>query len=386
MLFDGLSNEQAIVLVLAGFYLYESIAWVPAGALAFMSRGGQRYVVAGNRGFDIGDKGSLFIGSLWPTANTVVAESWPLKFSPNGIVVESTAGLGGKFYSYALVRELRADNAELLLAGKRLCKFTSPLAATSAAQLISQLAIAEEPDRDALLLRWIDSFTNEERVRGRHGLFNGATRLLRPLNALFFGLTFAVGIVVGWSEWAWIQTPTNALLTFFVWLAMWLAIIYGFCRAQRTIYPDDRRFRRQRLIAFVISPACAMRAVDLLSRDLLAESHPLAAAKQLCSTATFRALARRRLLEFIYPLAADYAEPAEVLETRQWFDERMQDALTSLVQRSGESLEQLLAAPVPLSDDALSYCPRCEMQYAIAEGECRSCAGVPLRMFEQAIA
>jgi hypothetical protein len=86
MLFDGVSSEQAIVLVLAGFYFYESLVWLPSGALALAARWTQ-YAPLGGLAFRVGDKGGFVLGSLLPTASTLVADGLPIKFSPDGLLI-----------------------------------------------------------------------------------------------------------------------------------------------------------------------------------------------------------------------------------------------------------------------------------------------------------
>jgi hypothetical protein len=166
-------------------------------------------------------------------------------------------------------------------------------------------------------------------------------------------------------------------------LMLWLAIIIGFGSAQRALYPANPVFRKQRMLAFLISPACAMRAADLLGRDLMEGHHPLAVAQACCSAADFRQFARSALLELMHPIAG--TDAVEESCVRDWFNKRMLAAATELVRRSGEDLEELIASPQPLGSDAHAYCPRCEMQFSTPAGQCHGC-GVALQAFDSAVA
>ena len=192
-----------------------------------------------------------------------------------------------------------------------------------------------------------------------------------------------MGILAAWVEWSWIRTPGNFVLVLLFWLVAWLAIIVRFRRAQMSLYPKNPLYRRQRMLAFLVSPACAMRASDLLARDLMALVHPLAVARACCSPADFRQLASGMLLELMHPI--DRGDGHEAAAVHQWFDERLLSAVTHLIHSSGEDLEGLIASPEPLGDDAHSYCPRCEMQFAKAAGECNVC-GIALQSFDAAVA
>ncbi len=77
----------------------------------------------------------------------------------------------------------------------------------------------------------------------------------------------------------------------------WLVTVVCFWVAHRRIFPGPNRERLQRIAMMLLVPTGAMRAPATLSRNLLANFHPLAvAASVLCSADTFRTLAQRSLL------------------------------------------------------------------------------------------
>src|SRR5215212_232265 len=155
MLLDSLSNEQAIVLVLLGFYLYESLAWLPSGATAFVSRWGRQYSPLPGCLFDVGDKGGFGLGNLLPTASTFVTRACPVKLAPTGLL--SDAG----FHSYESLGEVAFDHSVVLSDDRPLCTLASPLAARALAELIKDLAASPPRDREETIERWLSESTDE---------------------------------------------------------------------------------------------------------------------------------------------------------------------------------------------------------------------------------
>jgi hypothetical protein len=132
-------------------------------------------------------------------------------------------------------------------------------------------------------------------------------------------------------------------------------ILFTFWRAHRALYPDARAERRSQTMLMAVSPLGAIRAVDHLSRPLLAETHPLVAALSLCPRAESVRLAR-----WLY-----FAPDRRDADLRRFLDDA--------------DLWSAVAAPPDAGDaGATAFCPRCHAQYVRSDGNCSDCSGVVL--------
>jgi hypothetical protein len=131
-----------------------------------------------------------------------------------------------------------------------------------------------------------------------------------------------------------------------------------------------------------LSPPVAMRALDALSRDLLAEFHPLAVARVILAEDEFRAFAARVLRDAHHPLPAgrEGAEPEVVAAAESW---RMRSvaALERFVRKQGVPDQDWSAPPAREGDDCTTFCPRCLQQFTIPAGTCARCWDLELCAF-----
>ena len=131
----------------------------------------------------------------------------------------------------------------------------------------------------------------------------------------------------------------------------------------------------------MLSPADAMHCVSLLSKPRLATFHPVAVAAAICSPNRFRDEAVEGLLELRHPKSIGSAARSETaLRIEEDFRARLFTRISSLLERAGHDPKRLLATPEPLPD-ALTFCPRCRMQFVHANGDCDRCVGVALKTF-----
>jgi hypothetical protein len=132
----------------------------------------------------------------------------------------------------------------------------------------------------------------------------------------------------------------------------------------------------------LLSPATAIRALDLLSRPLLEIFHPLAVARVLCADSEFRTLAANYLREINYP-----AQPlcprseSAAIQAEQEMRLLLKQEVESLVKKAGEDPAELMRPPMPTESSCRSYCPRCLAQFTVTTGVCEDCGGVPLVAF-----
>jgi hypothetical protein len=161
-----------------------------------------------------------------------------------------------------------------------------------------------------------------------------------------------------------------------------------FYRAHRVLHPtaDEERFTR--FLTMLLAPPTAVRAADLLGRNLLESFHPLAVAQVLCAPNPFREFAQAVLRDSRHP----FGPPVEghvaatlPVQTESFFRQSVIARMEKLLEAAGIDPGTLLE-PSAKSDRAhRSYCPRCGAQFVSAEGVCQDCGGLPLAAFAEPI-
>ena len=124
-------------------------------------------------------------------------------------------------------------------------------------------------------------------------------------------------------------------------------------------------------MVLALSPFSAIRATDVLLRDLFCTFHPLAVACVLLSKGDARAQAERNLRQSLFRTDQDAASS----------DAAMRRALESFLAKTGIPREELLCPPRRESQNCQTYCPLCLAQFVLAEGECPDCGDVQLKQF-----
>jgi hypothetical protein len=159
------------------------------------------------------------------------------------------------------------------------------------------------------------------------------------------------------------------LLAYLIWSLAWIG--WSFLKAHRALYPDQREGRWQQVMVLALSPFSAIRANDVLLRDLFCAFHPLAVSYVLLSKEESRVQAERNLRQSLFRMDGDAASS----------EAAMRSALESFLAKSGMQREELLRPPLRESQNCLTYCPLCLAQFVLVEGECPDCGEVQLNKF-----
>lgn len=145
--------------------------------------------------------------------------------------------------------------------------------------------------------------------------------------------------------------------------------VIAFYRAHRTLYSSDRSERWWKVLPLLLAPPAATASHLVLTKELLRDVHPLAAASALCDEDHFRELAIPYLRRSEFPI-----DGSEALEPRR-------RAIRGIVADRLGPIEELIAEPARRTEEARSYCPRCLSEYSESVGRCVECPGVELRAF-----
>jgi hypothetical protein len=183
-----------------------------------------------------------------------------------------------------------------------------------------------------------------------------AGRAVRPWsNALFFLIFGAVPALIAVAAPA---TWWYAALTLVA--VAWLAAAYVLVRALRRVRSAIPTASGKALPA-VLSPLSLIRGLDVLSRNVFRDLHPVAVAAALCPEDELVRLAR------MHHFAADGRSNGERRDLEAFLRERGAWAAVT-------------APPAP-DPGAVAYCPRCRVQMRADAGTCPDCSGVQLMSF-----
>jgi hypothetical protein len=378
----GLSDVEAILLVLAGLYLIESCFWLREGQVAFtqfLTRTRQPR----RRGHVFPtDKGGLLVTSLNPLDSTLVSGFLPVSLAPSGAaayVAHSFAHTGrptqsGTFACWEDLTRLRVKGDALLMDDR--CWMTASTS-TSAARLgreLKALAVVPPAARPALIEQFIDRSFDPSTLEPRLAALRRSQRALSPLAVgLFIHLAILgpfllyAGVDIGLT---WLAIGIYLLMG----LMLWLALAISFHVAYRRLFPCRGERSWHDLVTMYTSPAGAARAVDLLGRRLFELDHPLTLAMLVSSRGDQSSLAGAVLRDLDHPvLPICPSDDPRVVEVEGWFRNRCRESASAMMGRLGLNADELARAE-PSSAD-VSYCPRCLAEFTQSDVVCGDCGG-----------
>ncbi len=383
-----MGERESLLLVLALVYVSECAFWLGRNDVLFATWLGRRWrpgiggpVLPNERG------GFRFAPVLPPFGTALLVRTLPLSLSPDGALSWTSVSLNpvgrppqiGRFVKFDDVKSVERDGRKVFVNGELFLKVPTSVHARFVSRLLATQAKLpreqREKDQRALLQKSFDVSAVKKRIEEAQPKLKRLRVLAHLLfTSLFVGLPvalFGIGLSRCWP------------IVLAVLLAQTIAQSVLFVRAHKTLFGDDRdddRFTQQ-LTMLVAMPA-AIRAHDCLTMNLLAETHPLAAARALCSPEDFRELARRALLDQRFPrLPMFSSENAGANGTEACWRGALLEATEKFLRDEGLNLEELLAPPAPGDPGNRSFCPRCRAQFVTADGACTDCGGRALEPF-----
>jgi hypothetical protein len=355
-------RDLAVLLVVVALvYLFQCICWAPAQAQVFTweaDRPGRR-----KRGFLWS---ALKLTGYWanplPPLQPLLVVDWPeFQLTAEGLRVAAEA----ETITWDKLTLTRAGG-KLLCKGARIYQGGADQL-KACEELLLGLKRAKVKDRQKLIAAWLRKATDVEAAKQRLELFDGKARWLEFAVNLQFFLLFLI------TPLAFFRFGSRALWPMLaVVLATSIVIVWKLWGAHKTLFPADKDARFKAVFSALLSPINAIRALDALTHDLLGGFHPVAAAGAICSEQEFEAFAGEQLR------AIQFSQSGA-----SWFQQQLQTALESMLQKKGISAQRLLQAPERESD-CVQYCPRCRAQYTKAREECADCGFGPLVDFDKA--
>jgi hypothetical protein len=369
-----MSELQILFAVFVVLYLLQCVAWVPQDCVAFRATlfSGWKQELEGFRLAAARIRG-VPGNPLPPLRGVAVCQPPLVAVSPLG-AARYAAG-SPAYLPFEGMREITVSGKDVRIGGNAFVSAGSPAEAARLAAWLENLRTMPEKKRAQAIEKRLAAALDFGKASERFAEFERATRILAwACTALFAYLFLFLPLIidaVGLSR-AW--PVLLAVLVVMVGFIGW-----QFRRAHKQLHPEEGDTRWTALMTIMLSPVAAIRANDVVLRDLFASFHPLATARVLCPPDEFRRVAAQTLRDITFPIPATTSgEEDPGAQCESWFRERLSAAIRRFLIAAELQAEALLAPPAPSSPHSVSYCPRCCQQYALPRGACADCGGVPL--------
>jgi|SRR5882724_193967 len=363
-------------LILAGVYLLQCIGWAPLESEVL--RIGWRFrakVLNGGLRMRFGQHKLFLLNPLSPLSGAIVCEWFPSvrssdERSPAGSNPPQPGGIPGRqtiSLSWQEKQPIHATGKEVRSARGVLFVAHSQAYANFVAGVLDRVRKRSPKERDLAFEREFEKMFDTQKGALRLEEYKACTVFLRAACALLFVFLFLIVPVL--VRLRGLDHVWPVVLTYLIWSLAFIG--WSFLRAHRALYPEQKEGRWQQLLVLALSPYSAIRANDVLLRDLFSAFHPLSVAWLFLSKPESRVQAERSLRQSLYGADKDVTSS----------DPAMRRALESFLAKTGTPREDLLRPPHRKSENCRTYCPLCLAQFVLVEGECPDCEEVQLKVF-----
>lgn len=371
--------------VLLLLYLIECGAWIPRTSFG-LARGRRRARVV-HPPEVLGNQGSGWLtGDVLPWGSALhLLHPWPVALDARGLVVAPVLALDPAlrdatepaFVPWEQLGGLSCDGARLFRGRHAFAHAGTSARARTLRALLDELARTPVERRgvaiDDALRRGLDPDVVRERLKTFERLAPTVSVLASAHLLFVFGVAPIVVSRVGF------ETSWAALLAGLA--AITLANAVAFVLAHRRLFPTEAATRWGLAGQMLVVPISAARSRDLLARDLFDGCDPVLVSALLGGADT-RPAVLAALRDLAHPARpgeriADLDARATLDGFRARWRARLVEALAPL------DVDASLAdvAP-PREPGALSYCPRCLMQFVARDVSCDVCGDRATRAFD----
>lgn len=371
-----MTEVQILFLVLAGVYLLQCIGWAPleSEVLRIGWRFRARLLPQGLR-MRFGQHQLFFLNPFLPLSGAIVCELFPsVTTSQEGSPVKSNPSMPQEATGRPAIRlsaqgkqQVQSVGKEVRSAGHLLFTAHSEACATFLATFLDHVRKRSVQDRDRAFEREFEEMFDIKKIALRLEEFRAHTAFLRTACVLLFVFLFFLAPVL--IRLRGLERIWPILLAYLIWSLAWIG--WSFLRAHRALYPDQKEGRWQQVMVLALSPFSAIRANDVLLRDLFCDFHPVAVGYVLLSKTESRIQAERTLRQSLFRMEGDATSS----------DAAMRRVLQAFLMKHEMPPEELLSPPKRESGNCQTYCPLCLAQFVLPEGECPDCGDVPLKQF-----
>jgi hypothetical protein len=375
------SDLELLFLVLLCLYGWECACWLRPGSIAFITWLGRRWRPLS--GSPVGNQHGSFILAppLPPLGNILAANSLPLFFSSEGVALGGFTSVTGKFPARTCrfddIKTVETKGRKLLVNGELFAKAISPGLAAYLAECIRSLSKIGAGERGGAIEKILRETFDFKAVEEGWKKFEQQTTALQWLVNLLFVYLFVFVPLTIWRyglKMFWIPLLAGLLI-------LTVSIAIYFRRAHKAFYPkaEDERFTH--FFTIMLSPATAIRALDILSRPLMETFHPLALASVFCPAEKLREMAAPVWRDIQFPLLPGAGAVSSAAD--QTSQAAFRKTVENFLKRNKIKPDELLRPPQPLDESCAAYCPRCLSQFMKSDCGCPDCGGIPLQPFKK---
>jgi hypothetical protein len=378
VVFYLVGEGETLLLVLILLYLSECLIWVKRESVAFVSAWRGPRLTKPSSWLGNARGGIMFLNPLPPSGKVFLSHLSPVSISPSGVCALNVQTLPfearspyqtGDFLPFGKIKEAGVDGSYLTINNERFAQCTTGKQARALAAVIAATIKALASKREELARNWI---AKQYSAKDATSLLKEAQALIKPIQSLglilflfLFVLTPLLGALFG------LMTLIIPVAIVMVALAIEIAIVFR--RVHRKLYPAESSERLESLVKMILCPPVAIRAADILTKNLLAEFSPIVVAEVLTGGGE-RQFVRSVILDLKHPLGHELSD-ASAVETVTWAANEQ----VKVCERYVKAKE--LLAPAQREENSISYCPRCQCQFVVAAVECPDCPGVRVLEF-----
>ena len=360
--FTGTTELVSLFLIVLLIYVVQCICWVTPRSIVFTLdlRGRGKRKLQGYV-WNAHDTAGV-LANPFPPLTPLTAAQWPaFELTPDAL---QFSGKAGELVSIPWEKlEVIHSESRLKCNGSVVFK-GSEVQVLQYVALLGNLRSAARARRAEIIQDWLRRMMKIQAASRRILVFTGRSRWLRILANLQFFFLFLLlplgfyrfGTLIWW----------RALL---ILVVLSLAITLEFWTLHKMLFPSATEQRFKTAAVTTLSPVAAIRACDVIARDLLAGYHPLAVAGAILPADDFRRFAGQqfRLCRF-----GDYLD--------QQYQGGLQKAMEQAIRKSKLNPQELLRPP-EADSGCVMYCPRCLAQYTKNREECADCGYESLAPF-----
>lgn len=382
------ANEALLFLVLLFLlYLSDCISWLPNGSLAVITTFGRRKCYFGHELSILGNAhGRLVLADpLPPITPSFASYEPPFFLSADGIVYSRKAlsRYEGNLSCilWENIKTVSRRGAELWADDRLIGKCHSEAFSYYMHEHLNALLVAKPERRKRIIDQHLKVSLDLSQARAKASQFWTDSKALQQLCKILYAYLLAIVPLI-----VFLFGAKRSIVALLMGLVMLLSLVsIKAYRLHKSRYPLLVGARALGLARMLLCPPSAIRSLELVSKDLLCEFHPLVLIRQFAAEDYFQETAKRLLLEYEFPATSNEID-SQAIEGKQIVEAALKGegaALSSFVTKElSVSLAILLSPPTPESAAACSYCPRCLSQFTVHYGDCPSCYGVKLRKFE----
>ncbi len=379
-----MSDNQILFIILILLYLTNCVLWTSRDSFVFRTMWNLNWkVLQGEIYVGAWDYRLIFLNPILLPGNFFVCHILPICVSRYGATyltpeTGSTESRNERvgYLDFDKIHKVHSAGQIVLADGIPFLKTHSEAYAWHLADFLDSIRACVPDQRDATIETRLSVMMDADLAVFRIRQYRRQCRMLHLCSSALFVAVFALFPSIVW-HWGLLR-PAPFMFTYLVLnlcCSAWL-----FRNAHACLYPLQSEGRWSQVATILLSPPAAIRACDLLLKDLLCGFHPLVIARITCNDSEFVGLASRVLREIVSPpLVGGPSADDLISQCRNSHRERLGRILEKFIAKTGMDPTELLAPPARQSKVCLSYCPRCRVQFTRATGFCNDCKGVALQ-------